>query len=74
MPFNLFFALFIDRAAVFSNMVLVCKSGLWHSPCSMSCYAVGYLQAAIQPIFMKYCLELEKVVYFVLYLLLLHCS
>ena len=42
-----FFALFIDRAAVFSNTVSVCKSGLWHSSCSMSCCAVGYLQAAI---------------------------
>ena len=69
-----FFALFIDRTAVFFNTVLVCKSGLWHSPHSMSCCAVGCLQAAIQPIFMKLCLELEKVVYFALKLLLLHCS
>ena len=69
-----FFALFIDRTAVFFNTVLVCMSSLWHSPCSMSCCAVGCLQAAIQPIFMKLCLELEKVVYFALKLLLLHCS
>ena len=61
-----FFALFIDRAVVFFNAVLVCKSGLWHSPRSMSCSAVGCLQAAIQPIFMKFCLGLEEVVYFAL--------
>ena len=58
-----FFALFIDRTAVFFNTVWVCKPGLWHSQHSMSCCAVGCLQAAIQPIFMKFCLELEKVVY-----------
>ena len=61
-----FFALLIDRAAAFFNTVLVCKSGLWQSPRSMSCCAVGWLQAAIQPMFMKFCLELEEVVYFAL--------
>ena len=43
--------------------VLVCKSGLLHSPRSISCCAVGCLQAAIQPTFMKFCLELEEVVF-----------